>query len=304
MFTKFARNLSLSAVMSLSLAACGGGLEEPTLDAANGGPSQLGTSEAAFSANWNYSWGDTKTSSADIGSSVGRTCFLTGLGGHMRPIGAYLYSGGTYPAMAGVRKAASGNYELYVQPSSGKHLIAYARCVNSAAGRIEVSWSTGEQSYYGDKVLGPVTGTRQCFLQDVKNFAVELKDSSGAIYSYGWAFDDKANPDQVRVFNDGSYWKLSIKPGAHTYPVNIHATAVCLDVNEFDGDYTTKAADPGTAQLNLTSVSGATCGLTGINGHLDAALGDWNDAAFITTSGSQFLLNLANGKRGWASCMK
>lgn len=258
----------------------------------------------AFGANWNYSWGDTKASSVDIGTSVGRTCFLTGIGGHMRPVGAYLYSGGTYPAMAGVRKKANGNYELYVQPAGGKHLIAFARCVNSAAGRIEVSWSTGEQSYYGDKVIGSVTGKRQCFLQDIWNFAETLKDNTGAIYSYAWAFDDKYNPDQVGVANDGSYWKLAIKSGNHGYPVNIHASAVCLDANEFDGAWTWKAGDPGTAQINLTNVSGATCGLTGINGHFDAALGDWKDSVNISTVGSQFKLNMANGKRGWATCMK
>jgi hypothetical protein len=86
--------------------------------------------------------------------------------------------------------------------------------------------------------------------------------------------------------------------------VDIRATAVCLDVTEFDGAWTWKAGDPGTAQINLTSVSGATCGVTGINGHFDAALGDWGDAVSISTSGSQFLLNMANGKRGWAACMK
>ena len=38
---------------------------------------------AAFSGNWNYSWGDSKSSSADIGTSVGRTCFLTGIGNNI-----------------------------------------------------------------------------------------------------------------------------------------------------------------------------------------------------------------------------
>jgi hypothetical protein len=258
----------------------------------------------AFTANWNYSWGDTKPSSADIGTSVGRTCFLTGIGGHMRPIGAYLYSGGTYPAMAGVRKKTNGNYEIFVQPSNGRHLVAFARCVNSAAGRIVVSWNTGSEAYYGDKVIGTVTGNRQCFLQQVKNFAVPLTDNEGIIYSYGWAFDDKPNPDEVRVINDGSNWKLSIKAGAHTYPVNIHATAVCVNANQFLGAWTWKAGDPGTAQINLTNVSGATCGIRGIRGHFDAALGDWNDSVNISTVGGQFKLNLANGKRGWAGCMK
>jgi len=303
MFARLFKTLSLSSLMALPLAACGGEVEmevqAPAMD-----DSQLGESEAAFSANWNYSWGDTKTSSVDIGTSVGRTCFLTGIGGHMRPIGAYLYSGGTYPAMAGVRKAANGNYELYVQPSAGKHLIAYARCVNSAAGRIEVKWSTGEQSYSGDKVIAAAAPNRQCFLQEVKNLAVPLKDSSGAIYSYGWAFDDKANPDEVRVLNDGSYWKFAIKSGAHAYPVNIHASAVCLDISEFHGAWTWKAGDPGTARINLSNVSGVTCGLTGINGHFDADFGDWNDAVSISTEGSQFQLNMANGKRGWAACVK
>lgn len=260
--------------------------------------------EESFSGNWNYSWGDTKTSSADIGTSVGRTCFLTGIGGHMRPLGAYLFSGGTYPAMAGVRKKPSGNYELYVQPESGRHLIAFARCVNSAAGRIEVGSSTGEQSVSGDKVLGAVNGTRQCFLQDIKNFPVALKDGSGATYSYSWAFDDVANSDEVRIINDGSFLKLRLKPGAHSYPVNFHATAVCLDASESFGPYEAAAANGSTAQINLTSVSGATCGLLGVKGHIDATLGDWNDAVSISQVGSQFNLNLANGKRGYAACMK
>lgn len=298
MFAKLVRTLSLSAMMTIPFAGCGEG-EEPAME-----DSSLKESQAAFTGNWYYSWGDTKISSADIGSSTGRTCFLTGIGGHMRPIGAYLYSGGSSPAMAGVRKNASGNYEIYVQPNSGKHLIAYARCVNSSAGRIEATWSTGQQATYGDKVIATAASNRQCFLQEVKNYAVPLRDSTGAIYSYSWAFDDKPNPDEVRLINDGSYWKLSIKGGAHSYPVNIHASAVCLDINEYHGAWTWKAADPGTAQINLTSVSGATCGLTGINGHFDAAYGDWNDAVYITTEGSQFKLNMENGKRGWAACVK
>lgn len=265
-----------------------------------------GKTEQAFTGNWYYSWGDTKTSSADIGTSVGRTCFLTGIGGHMRPIGAYLYSGGTYPAMAGVRKKANGNYEIYVQPEGGKHLIAYARCVNSAENRVEVTHTTGAQDSTGDKIIGSSANGRQCFLQDVKNFAVAIKDGSGAIYSYGWAFDDVAHPDEIRVYNDGSYWKMWIKPGAHSYPVNIHASAVCVDADQFLNAYTVKAAENSTASLNMTNVSGGTCGLTGINGHLDADLGDWADSVFVDqASGStQHVLKVANGKRGYAGCMK
>jgi len=263
-----------------------------------------GEVQAAFSGNWNYSWGDTKASAVDIGTSTGRTCFLAGIGGHLHPIGAYLYSGGAYPAMAGVRKKTNGNYELYVQPEHGRHLIAYARCVNSAAGRIEMNWSTSQQAAYGDKVMGPATSKRLCFLQDIQNFPLAIKDNKGAIYAYSWAFDDKSHPDEVLVANDGSYWKLSIKAGAHTYPVNIRASAVCLDASQFNGIWTWNANDPGTAQINLTAVSGATCGLSGINGHFDAALGDWNDSVNISAVGSQFKLNMANGKRGWAICMK
>ena len=50
--------------------------------------------------------------------------------------------------------------------------------------------------------------------------------------------------------------------------------------------------------------AGVTCGITDINGHFNAALGDWGDAVYLTASGNQFLLNMANGKRGWAGCMK
>lgn len=259
---------------------------------------------AAFTGNWNYWWGDTKTSAVDIGTSVGRTCFLSGIGGHLRPIGAYLYSGGAYPAQAGVRKKANGNYELFVQPEAGRHLSAAARCVNSAAGRIEASWSTYQQSTLGDKVIGAVTSKRQCFLQSIQNYPVALKDSTGAIYSYSWAFDDKPHPDLVQVVKNSSNWRLSITAGAHSYPVNIGVTAVCLDANEFDGLWYWQVGDPGTAQFDLTNVAGATCGISGIKGHFDAALGDWNDQINITTVGNQFKLNLANGKGSTAICMK
>jgi hypothetical protein len=259
---------------------------------------------SAFSGNWSYSWGDVTSSSTDIGASIGRTCFLTGIGGHLRPIGAYLYSGGVYPAQAGVRKKANGNYEMFVQPEAGKHLGVSVRCVDSAANRIEVSWSTGQQSTFGDKVIAPHNGKRQCFLQSIKNFATALKDNTGAIYSYSWAFDDKPHPDEVRVVNDGSYWKFSIKSGAHSYPVNIHATAVCFDAPAFHGIWFWEVGDPGIANYPLTNVSGATCGLTGIKGHFDATFADWGDSVNIITVGNQFKLHLANGKAGSAICVK
>jgi hypothetical protein len=304
MFSTTRATFSLFAGLILLLPACGAPAEGAGSGTASDGNGEVGAVQEAFSANWNYSWGDTKASSADIGTSIGRTCFLTGIGGNFRPIGAYLFSGGTYPAMAGVRKKANGNYEIFVQPENGEHLIAFARCVNSAAGRIELTWSTGEQAWYGEKVIAPATGARNCFLQDIENFAVDLTDNTGAIYSYSWAFDDKWNPDTVRVYNDGSYWKMSIQPGAHSYPVNIHASAVCLDANEFDGWWTWKAGDPGSAQINLSNVPGTTCGINGVSGHFNAVLGDWNDSVNISTAGNQFLLNMENGKRGWASCMK
>ena len=108
----------------------------------------------------------------------------------------------------------------------------------------------------------------------------------------------------MRVDSDGSFWKMTVQPGAHSYPVNIHASAVCIDAPEFDGGWSWKAGDPGSATINLTSVAGATCGLNGISGHFNAALGDWNDSVNISTVGSQFKLNMENGKRGYASCMK
>src|SRR5262245_45763508 len=97
---KCVERLSVIAILAASSAAC---IEPDGSETGDDpGDDSLGVTEQAFTGNWYYSWGDTKTSSADIGTSVGRTCFLTGIGGHMRPIGAYLFSGGTYPAMAGV----------------------------------------------------------------------------------------------------------------------------------------------------------------------------------------------------------
>src|SRR3954470_4963894 len=168
MFGKAAGKLSMIALFTTPLAACAT-MEEPGDD-----DEHLEATEQAFTGNWSYSWGDTTTSSADIGTSVGRTCFLAGIGGHLRPIGAYLFGGTQYPAMAGVRKKANGNYEIYVQPEAGHHLIAFARCVNTAANRVEVTWTSTQQASGGDKIIGSSAGGRQCFLQDVKNFPVEL----------------------------------------------------------------------------------------------------------------------------------
>ena len=281
------------------------GEAEPTNELANpavdGGAAEV---NAAFSSNWNYWLGDTKTHIVDIGSSAGRTCFLAGLGGNLRPIGSYLFSGGAYPAQAGVRKKTNGYYEIVVQTETGRPLSTAVRCVNSAAGRIETSWNTYQQSTLGDKVIAAATSKRLCFLQNIQNFPVPLNDKTGAIYGYSWAFNDKQHPDEVKVVNDGSYWKLSIKAGAHDYPVNIGATAVCLDANEFDGIWYWQAGDPGTAQFDLTNVSGATCGIASIKGHFDTASVDWSDQVNITTVGSRFKLNLANGKGSWAICMK
>lgn len=287
--------LSLLAMITGSVAACA--TDEVADDVAE--------AQQAFTGNDNYSWGDTTYNAVDIGTSVGRTCFLTGIGGGMRPSNAYLFAPGpAEPAQAGVRKKTNGNYELYVQPSAGFHLIAYARCVNSAAGRIEASWWNGAQDQDGDKVLGPATSGRECFLQEIQNVPVkDFLPNSTQYTGFSWGFDDRPLMDEVRVAQDNGLWKMSVNAAAHSFPIHIAATAVCVNAAHADGAFTVGVNFPGAAQVDLTNKPGATCGLTGVRGNFTAALGDWDDSINISQSGTQFKLNVKNGKRGWARCM-
>ncbi len=281
------KNLISIAVLCVSSLAVGGCAVQP------GDESSAGETENAFSANWNYSWGDTKPNTTDIGTSVGRTCFLTGVGGNFRPGGTIWDPPGAYhPAWGGVRINAQNRYEIYVSPSAGHSMIVQARCVNSAANRVTGQWN----SVGADVKLGATTAHRQCFLTEIGNISVNSTNTSN------WAFTNTS--DFVRTYHDNVNWYVG---GNLTSGGWALASAVCVDAPEHIGDYNGGLAPkPGTSTKPLSNVAGATCGLTKVQGSLEASFGDWNDEVSLTVpaGSSQFTLTAKNGKAGSATCMK
>lgn len=272
----------------------------------------------AFSGHWNYSWGDTVASSADIGTSVNRTCFLTGIGGNLYP---GMPSNNNKGVGAGVRKKANGNYELYVEPHPNTHLIAYARCVNTSSGRVERSFRRSPLfSTTNSIAITPVTAQNQCFLQSVRNYSVAtLIFPHGSPGDWDWGFKTGTQDSvltqiltkklSVFPYTVSTNWSISIAARPKT---DIEASAVCFNANQFLSSWGYSVGDPGfyrAGLINVTSEPGATCGLTGIKGQFDAELGDWADAVYLSQDyvadyGLFFFLNVVNGKSAWASCIK
>jgi hypothetical protein len=245
---------------------------------------------------WNYSWGDTKASHTDIGSSAGRTCFLTGVTGNLRPRTDFYQAQPSDVVMAGVRSTSSGRYEIFVQPHDGHALQVFVHCVNVAADIEELnSWEVLEPQDLEPRVLAPATPGRQCFLTQIRN---NPHYANNAFY---WGF--LTNAHNVRVFqrtdsDNITRWYI----GGYQPQSFVGARATCFDVHEVVMSETWNAGATGSRKDALTNVSGATCGLTGFGGPFDAD--DLSDGAYITSEGSQFFLNTKNGKRGWVTCVR
>src|SRR5262249_50475837 len=74
----------LCGILPAALLAVGC-MGQPEDNPAAGEDAPVGALEQAFPANWGYSWGVVNNSSIDIGTSIGRTCFLTGVTGDIQP---------------------------------------------------------------------------------------------------------------------------------------------------------------------------------------------------------------------------
>ncbi|WP_163997580.1 hypothetical protein, partial [Pyxidicoccus caerfyrddinensis] len=128
-----------------------------------------------------YWWGSTGWTQLDMGTSVGRTCFLTGVQGSLTPsssgltssVYAYIYA---------------GNWYLAINPNNGKALGEGVQCINTATNRtLDGVWFTGDPA----RLLGAVTAQRRCFLTRV--------EGTGGF---------KTNSYYARVWNDGLNWYL------------------------------------------------------------------------------------------------
>jgi hypothetical protein len=272
------RSPRILSIALLVAAGCGVDPSEP------GSPEPVDELAQAFTGTMNYSWGDTKYSFAEIGTATNRTCFLSGMTGNLGPF----FAGGQ--TGVGVIVNAKGNYQLYVDATSGNPLQAFARCVSSAAGRTaEVTWSTGQAA----QVLAPVAPGRQCFLT-----AITTSNQYGGNDPMSYGF--KTSADYVRVWRDSARWYVGgVQSGM------VWATARCMDVSQNLGNWEWIAGDPDTRKDKLAlNPGGMTCLLTGIGGRFN--LNDWSDGAFISYDAgiNQFYMNTKNGKTGWSTCVK
>jgi hypothetical protein len=263
---------------------------------------------SAFTANWNYSWGTTEPSSTDIGSSSNRTCFMTGLAGEFEPSYSPFSAIPSQAAEAGVRiNPNTNNWEIYVVPRRGS-LGVHARCVNIASEERAGYVTTGNGGAR-DIDLGAATASRRCFLASIRNEA--YKDSQGVGY-WGFAqtgsYVNASNPysgDHVRIVakvapDFTSHWYATADNPSNKSQVRV--TARCFNIAEDDGSWEWIAPNPGQGSNPLTSVTGATCGLTGIGGAFTSS--SFSNGVSIVAAGNQFSMSTQDGKVGFATCMK
>ncbi|WP_240359409.1 hypothetical protein [Pyxidicoccus trucidator] len=221
-----------------------------------------------------YWWGiSSGVSQLNMGTSVGRTCFLTGVQGNLKPgssantnsVYAYIYA---------------GNWYLAISQNNNMALGAGVQCINTDTNRtLDGVWFKGDPA----RLLGAVTAQRRCFLTRV--------EGSGGFTT---------NADYARVWNDGLNWYLG---GSLTGEGG--ARARCVDVPTDQGSWGYGAGDPGGFTANMTyNPGGVACMLTGLGGHFTA--NSFTDGVSIDyNAGTRYWeMTVVNGKRGWSSCVK
>jgi hypothetical protein len=264
---------------SLALAGC-------TLEPEDGAGEDVETSSAeqAFSANWNYSWGDTKFSTADLGPAAGRTCFMSGVAGYLTTNN---FPEGDSQAGAGVYIDASNHYRIYVDPAFTATLQTWARCANAAGQTAELTWRSGQPK----TILAPVTANRRCFL-------TSLTTGRDGQFAHG-AF--QSTLDNVWVANDGVNWYVTGSVDGLVW-----AKARCIDVTEDLGQFWGYSTPGNTNVWPLVpATSGATCFLTQVTGQLTAS-NDWVQGPYVSYNQgyNYFDFNTKNGTGGRVRCVR
>ncbi|NNC19733.1 hypothetical protein HRD49_31105 [Corallococcus exiguus] len=283
----FARKLFLAAPLCLFAVGCGG---DPMMDETLAGEAPTGeavtetaapaapddaalaTAEQGVNLGGTYWWGTSNNglTSTAIGTSTGRTCFLTGVQGNLK---------GTSWAGAGVYQYA-GNWQIFVNHTNSKALGTGVQCLDTATNRTpEMAWYDGQAA----KLLGAVTASRRCFLTQV--------EAAGGF---------TANSDYARVWNDGYNWYLGGSLGGSG-----GARAICVDVPTAQGGWLWIAGNPGTFTHNLDyNPGGVACLLSGIGGNFNTS--NFNDGVSIDyNSGTRYWeMTVSNSKRGWSNCVK
>lgn len=238
---------------------------------------EVSETEQAFSSNWSYSWGDTKYSKADIGTTAGRACFLSGVAGYLT---TNKFPEGSSQNGAGVTiNAATNRYEIFVDPAfTGVTLQTWARCVNSTSLTAEVVWRSGQPK----AILAPVTANRRCFLTRLTTGRDNQFDHGGF----------QSMLDGVWIANDGANWYLHGSQSGLVW-----ARARCMNVTEDLGQFF-GWANEGTSNTValIPATNGATCLLTQVSGKLNTS-NDWEAGPFVSYNSAYnyFDFKLKNG---------
>lgn len=246
----------------------------------------VSATEQAFSANWNYSWGDTKFSKADIGTAAGRACFMSGVAGYLT---TNKWPEGSSQNGAGVAINTSTNhYEIFVQPAfDGVTLQTWARCMNTTSLTPEVTWLAGQPK----AILAPVTANRRCFL-------TRLTTGRGLGFEHGGF---QSLNDGVWIGNDGVNWYID---GSQSGLVWAHAR--CIDVTQDFGQFFAWANEGSSSTVpTVSATNGSTCLLTQVSGKL-ATTNDWDAGPHVTlnTAYNFFDFHAKNGNGGRVRCVR
>ena len=232
-------------MMTIGLAIAGAGCltDEDLVDDG----ADLGTTAQALSAITSHHLTGNAYDTKDLGTAIGRQCFLTGLKGNVT-----VGTSGDSQAGAGVRRVGT-TWQLYVDPASAEVQVD-AMCVNttSVGSTPPVSWSTGQPS----QILAAKQRGRQCFL-------TQIRTGRNATYPHGGF---QADSDEVEINLVGDYWRLGGTTGGL-----VTATAQCFQASIDHGSATVWAAAglPASVLALLDTDDDAACGFTAIRGHID-----------------------------------
>jgi hypothetical protein len=240
--------------------------------------------EQAFSSLWYYSWGDTKLSSADLGSATGRACFMSGVAGYLT---VNNWPEGEGQAGAGVYIDANNHYRIFVDPAFTATLQTWVRCAGSTSLTTEKTWRSGD----APTILAPVTTNRRCFI-------TKLTTGRDNEFSHG-AF--QSTLDNVWVTNDGTNWYINGNVDGLVW-----VRARCMDVNEDLGQFWGYSSPGNTNVWPLVqATNGATCFLTQVTGKLNAA-NDWVQGPYVSHNAAYnfYDFNTKNGTGGRVRCVR
>jgi hypothetical protein len=224
----------------------------------------------AFSVEGAYSLTTHSSASLDLGPSSGRSCFLTGVGGWLKPDFSI--------------RIRDVNGEYWLDVSTELVIKATARCVDGGH-TAEVSQASG-----GSTVIAAMQPARRCFLTGLTSTYV-----SGNFVNFYYPNDG------FDITNDGSTWSLTAR--MESGEPSATGFARCFDGTMDEGGVGVRVGVGQSETIGMTSEVGAACGLQTLEG---AIRGTTDDGVFITRDSTtkQYSLTVDDNKYGVAGCIK